>query len=339
MKIVDNRRATDREWNTIWGECDEATYFHSCEWADIWSRYTKDGNRPYNPDPRLIIFSDGKKALLPLSSIGPLNSPITSYISSPAGTFGGWISTDELDVEHAELLTQYFLEEYTSLTWLLNPYDTLSIKLAPANATPETTATLPLNEDFDVIFRRWSKGHKAAVTQARKHGVQISRATSVEQWKEYFEVYLSSIERWGDKVSSKYEWKLFEEMFNKSSDHIVLWIAQKDENLIAGALCFYAKNHVVYWHGAALEDYFKMRPVNLMIYEAIKDAHINGFKWFDFNPSGDHKGVKAFKKSFGTIDKDCPVVITRPYRPQRGVLNKILGKIVKIKHFFFGSRK
>ena len=38
-----------------------------------------------------------------------------------------------------------------------------------------------------------------------------------------------------------------------------LWLAELDGQIIAGALCFYAKQHVVYWHGAALTEHFRVR--------------------------------------------------------------------------------
>lgn len=84
----------------------------------------------------------------------------------------------------------------------------------------------------------------------------------------------------------------------------------------AGALGFYAKSHVVYWRGAAYSDYFELRPVNLLMYEAIKHACENGYSWFDFNPSGGHEGVKAFKKSFGptALRADIVSISSMSYR-------------------------
>jgi len=48
--------------------------------------------------------------------------------------------------------------------------------------------------------------------------------------------------------------------------------------------------------------------VNLLMYEVIKNACKQRYTWFDFNPSGGHEGVKAFKKSFGAKGMRSPVV-------------------------------
>ncbi|NEQ84270.1 MAG: GNAT family N-acetyltransferase, partial [Moorea sp. SIO2I5] len=75
--------------------------------------------------------------------------------------------------------------------------------------------------------------------------------------------------------------------------------------MISGALCFYAKKHVVYWHGSSLEKYLNLRPVNLVMYEIVKDSCEQGYSWFDFDTSGGLPGVIAFKKSFGAKPLDC----------------------------------
>jgi hypothetical protein len=48
--------------------------------------------------------------------------------------------------------------------------------------------------------------------------------------------------------------------------------------------------------------------VNLLLHDVIRDACERGFRWFDFNPSGGHEGVAAFKRSFGAECRPAPVV-------------------------------
>jgi hypothetical protein len=72
--------------------------------------------------------------------------------------------------------------------------------------------------------------------------------------------------------------------------------------------------------------YFSSRLVNLLFYEIIKDTCQNGYKWFDFNPSGDHQGVKAFKKNFGTTALSCPLLCARP---PKNSLDKAIGRLAR----------
>ena len=321
------RPATDPEWDEIWQGCEYATYFHSREWAMLWAYYTKGGLRP---EPRIVTFSDGNRALLPFSFhltvhgegpgrrrspliSGPLDGYEKTYVSSPAGTYGGWLSDGPLTEAHAGLLLGHIKDNFGRLTMRLNPFSCLSMG-AGFEAEYDETHAIKLSEGFEAIIGRWTKGHRSAVGKARREGVAVRVAEGLDDWQSYFSIYRSSINRWGWRASSSYGWGLFSEMYKLSSSNIKLWLAFKDGKAIAGAIMFYTKRHVAYWHGAALDEFFPLRPVNLMISDAILDACKGGYSWFDFNPSGGHEGVKAFKRSFGAKALPCPVIIKEPGR-------------------------
>ena len=306
IKIKKIRAATTSEWDYIWENCDYATYFHSREWAEIWNIYTKGWLQPV---PKLLLFSDGKKALLPLSCSQSLKGLIKNYVSSPAGTYGGWISADAIAVHHAILITDFLTKRLGKLFWRANPYCSFGVEeYFKGDYTRDETHAINIENGFDAIYKKWTKGHSSATRKARKAGVFIKAASTPEEWQAYYNIYEDSLQRWGDKASSKYNYEIFNEMFHRNSSNIKLWLSIYKERIIAGALCFYARTHVVYWHGAALSEYFHLRPVNLLMFEVIKASCDRKHVWFDFNPSGGHEGVKAFKKGFGAEALFCPTV-------------------------------
>jgi CelD/BcsL family acetyltransferase involved in cellulose biosynthesis len=305
--VVEIQEAAPSDWDNAWRDCEYATYFHSREWAQIWSAYTGGA---MHPAAKVVRFSDQRRALLPFSSAKRHKGLVRDYVSSPGGTFGGWLAGDDFTHDHARALSKLLTVRW-NLVWRLNPYDALALQTYPGNGAPDETHALALAEGFEAIQKAWSREHAATarnIRKAQREGVQIQMATRPEHWREYYEVYEESLRRWADKASSHYDWKLFEEMLHRRSSQIKLWTAVYDDRVVAGALCFYGTRHVVYWHGAALEQYFHVRPVNLLICEVIRDACAAGFRWFDFNPSGGHEGVKAFKRSFGAVALPCPVI-------------------------------
>ena len=316
--------ANAQTWDDIWANCEYSTYFHSREWAEIWKDYT---NEKLRPEPVLITFSDNKTALIPLSKKILLNGLLTKYISSPAGTFGGWISKDDLSSEHINLLLNIMLKK-KDIFWRINPYDK---ELAKHNIVPvksDKTQVINLQTGFDHIVRKWSKGHRSAIKQAKRYGVTITKVQKQADWDEYFKIYQKSLKRWGTRATSHYKRTLFQYMSERNSPHISLFLAKYRNESIAGALCFYAKNHVVYWHGAALSEHFQLRPANLILYEAIRDACNKNLLWFDFNPSGGHKGVENFKKNFGTMSFECNIfekmnIIITILKPMRDLYENI----------------
>jgi len=300
--------ASDHDWDETWLGCDYATYFHSREWARIWNLYTEG---LMQPEPLMVYFSDGKCALLPLTVQYFVKGRVKKVISSPGGTFGGWISRDVLVHGHRVLLVRWLLRNSASLDWLVNPYEPGVGDIRFPAKRVEDTQVLDLDKGYEAYLEEITRHHSATQRKGRKAqkaGVLTREAVDIKDWQEYFQVYQDSLRRWGDTVSAEYEWSFFHDLFSLHSRYVKLWLSTFQEKIIAGALCFYAGRHVVYWHGAALEEYLNLRPVNLLFLDIIKDTCDKGYRWFDFNPSGKHEGVRRFKKTFGCIDKYCPVV-------------------------------
>jgi Acetyltransferase (GNAT) domain len=319
LRIEEIRPASAEEWDAIWAACDYATYFHSREWAEIWQGCS--GGR-IRPRPRLLTFSDGTSALVPLSVEGGRRPRARSrQLSSPAGTYGGWLSADRLDKRHAGLLAHHLLG-LADLVWRVNPFDEVGAQTASGAGGADHTRVLRLDVGFGALLSGWTKGHRSAARKALREGVSISLATSLGEWRRYFEVYRGALERWGDRASSSYGWEIFEGIRARSSPHVRLWLARHADEILAGALVLSAKEHVVYWHGASLPDADRLRPVHLLLHEVLRVACDEGYAVFDFNPSGGHAGVDAFKKGFGATALAAPVVRTsrRSLRAQLGAL-------------------
>ena len=336
LKINSIRPASDDEWDAVWEDCEYATYFHSREWADIWNVYS-NGN--ISTFPQFITFSDGRECLLPISIQRRFLGFLMVGLSSPAGTFGGWISKDKLLAEHVELMANYVTKRFRAVNWRVNPYDPNMPLSIDKSARDDCTYSLDLNLGFDAISGDWSKGRGSMarkIRKAAKAGVSVRFANKLEDWQSYYQVYEQSLRRWGDEASSSYKWALFNDLFQRHSQDIALWAAVRDGKIICGAICFYSKKHVVYWHGAALQEHFNLRPVNLLMSEIIRNACEREYRWFDFNPSGGHEGVTSFKKSFGAKPLPSPSVVVLP-RLTKTVMKaqgKANGALKKIKKFY-----
>ena len=267
-RISHVRPATPSEWDEAWQHCEYATYFHSREWADIWQVYSKGRLRSR---PRSHLDSETeRRASFPCRCAKTHKNLIRTYVSSPAGTFGGWISRERLSPAHARLLAAYLLHRCGTYTGESIPDDELLRGVDVGTHEQDCTHALDLSAGFDTLAAEWASDHAAAmrnVRRARDAGVSIRRATSIEEWRRYYQVYEASLRRWGDRAHQRYKSELFLDMARRHSSHVRLWLAVYRGVIVAGALCLYAKRHVAYWHGAALEEYFEFRPVNLLMFE------------------------------------------------------------------------
>jgi hypothetical protein len=303
-------RPSDEEWADIWRHCEHATYFHSPEWAGLWASYTAQRTRPA---PKLITFSDGRRALIPLSYETRLGGLLSRYVSSSEGTFGGWLSKDPLGLEHALLLLDFLTRRQgQNLVWRMNPYDELAFqagRIRDIECRADETHVLDLRIGMDALFKRFKSRYRSDIRKALdKGGFSVAPATTLEDWRAYYRIYQDSRERWGQSEADGYSWPLFEGLFELRSPHVKLWLARVGGEIVSGNVCFYAKQHVVYWHGSTLKDHLSSNVAKLLMYEAIKDAVGSGHVWFDFNPSAGLSGVKFFKEGFNALPMPAPVV-------------------------------
>ncbi len=296
LSIIKSRTATPEEWDAALASCPHATFFHSREWAEIWQKYDGLVSRA-----RMVTFSDQNELVLPCSFSTSMKGLMKRVEMSPRCTFGGALYQEKITVEHLKLLVEQ-VRKFDSFVWRQNPYERLIVNVWPEEAQIDDTYAIDLRHGFKEIEKTWANGKGAIarkIRKARREGVSVREAISEGDWVEYYKAYEDSLRRWGKESTSRYEWKLFQILLEKKSPRIKLWLAEKNGELTSGALCFYQNGHAVYWHGAAYNRFFSLRPVNILMSEVIKDACERGFLWFDFNPSGGHKSVKRFKKSFG----------------------------------------
>jgi hypothetical protein len=305
LSIVKIQPASPALWDQIWEKCDYATYYHSREWAETWLKYF--ANSAMVADPKLVTFSDGKTALLPLVRQRVYWGLYSVYSCCIELGYGGWLSEAELEPEHANLLSRFLLKNLTNLNWRLNPYDPLTQTLEVGETCPDETYVIHLVNDFDQCFAKQSSSFRK-VRKAEKAGVQITIANTLAEWQEYYQVYRQSLQRWGEKTISEHGWELFQALFERQSPYIRLWLAKVEGKIVSGAVCLYSKQTVAYWHGASLEEYFHLRPVNLLMYTIMRQARDSGKIWFDFGSSGGLESVANFKKSFGATSLSCPVI-------------------------------
>jgi CelD/BcsL family acetyltransferase involved in cellulose biosynthesis len=254
-----------------------------------------------------VTFAGGESAVLPLSLRSSDDGPL--LVSSPAGTYGGWISADLLEPGHWAAMTRYMSAELGSLYWQTNPLDPSLRVVSLPSTSPNETHVIDLAQEWEAIHDRWSSSCRRAERKAQSSGILVREAATEEDWREYYAVYEDSLRRWGERARFRLQWGFFELLHSLQSTNLRLWLATTGEGRVAaGAVMCCAGVHAVYWHGAALESLLPQRPMNLLFSAIIRETRKAGYRWFDFNPSAGMAGVRRFKEGFGARALDCPIV-------------------------------
>jgi len=307
MKVLKNTNFD--EWQEIANKCEYATFFHT----PIWSRIFTQTYKNIHIVTKKFLFDDETKVMFPLVLTKNAKGLFNVYISNVGGVYGGWISDKNLSEQQNDEIVKWINKYLKNFEWRINPFDKNLHLPSMLNIHQDFTQYLDLRRGFDSIYKSWTRGHAWGARKASKEGVIVREAKDWKDWKNYFVIYQDSIRRWGDKVSCTYPLSLFKEFFKSHSPSIKLLLAYFGDYPIAGILCFYHNHHVAIWHSAALEKYFPKHPCNILHYKSIKDACEKGYWWYDFNPSGGHKGVVIFKKRFGAKKLKSDIIYKRSF--------------------------
>jgi hypothetical protein len=291
------------EWDEMWQMCESATYYHSREWAEIWESYTNGSIRPY---AMTITFSDNIKVILPVMRRNYYGGIISRYaITGPPfiSKYGNWLHKDRLSNNHIELLSRFIINRFKNLTWQLNPFDCNSKDIAVNSVYtkryPEITYSINLSKGEEAIFGKFKTSCKNHIKQGINNNLIVSEETSLKHWKQYYEIYLDTVKRWGKKVPYVLSWKLFEILFNKKSPYIKLWLVWLGSTPVAGCVNFYSNRKIMAWHMTSVTEYRNLRPVHLLEYSMILDGICNNYSWYDMGTDAGIKGLADFKRSFG----------------------------------------
>ncbi len=308
MTFMKIKYATNDLWQRFVDIDTKATFFQTPLWHNLSANYQSTTTKAF-----LLNFSNGQEGIFP-STIRKKTKGLTNhYGGSPFGTYSGIISEQPLE-DNAILEWIDYLRSLSSVHLRMSPFEVISdMKTLDKDLIKDYSQLINLEKGFDAIFKTWTKGHSSAAKKAFREGVQVSKTTNKEDWDSYYLAYEDSLKRWGNSASNSYSKKLFNLLQEMPSSKVTLWKATYENELIYGCLCFYHHKHIVYWHGAGFEDYFKLRAVHALQYTIIKDGCEKGYQWYDFNPSGGHEGVMKFKKGFGTEILQSPLLIKESF--------------------------
>ena len=290
----------DETWFGVAKRCPYATLFHT----PLWRRLAVEGAGGCRDASFALTLPSGVRAVFPLQELLPRHGRGRYLTSTYPYGYGGPIADGTLSVGDLRALYGHAHAATTSVTG--NPYASEPPVLRGWSRHDVATQVLDLTDGYEELRRRFSKGHRAAITQAARKGVTTRVASSLDDYRSYYGVYEDSLRRWGDAASPRYPWSLFETGWRLAEEHpdsIRLWLAEHDGEVVAGAWLLEWHDHVMYWHAAALERAFEVRPANLLLANAIEDACDRGRRWFDFGSSGGHEGPEAFKRRFGATER------------------------------------
>ena len=313
---------SSHEWEKIILKSDNAHFFHSPTWAKIMEK-------TYNLSAATRLYHiNGKEILIPMMEQHEYG--LKTFASMPGNTDqGGLFSESDITTDDFKSIANDIVGgRNVSLHIALSPF----MKLSLDGSSPIKDEWKVKDEwnyvhmlklegrDFEQIWKNYNGKTRNSIRKAIKSGVETRDATSLDDFKTFYEIFSGASQRWGFETP-EVPFKLLKNLYKCAFDNIKLSLAIKDEKIIAGLLSFPFSNTFYLFVGSFLPEYGTLNPSRLLYNNLIEQACQEGYKYFSFGPTGNLKHIKKVKEGFGA--EKVEINRYRVYSNLGKILNKI----------------
>ena len=233
------------------------------------------------------------------------------------GSNGGMIVEDD---ENQNTTRKLLLNEFNNLisskkcvayTVISNPLDASGDNWLreniPHNLVDERVGQIthfPSNSNINIeldLLNLFEDPRPRNIRKAQKEGVKVYVSNTKEELNFLYKTHYDNITAINGIAKDKRFFDLLSEKF--TDDEYKIYIAEYNGEKIAALLIFFYNKTVEYFTPAVVEKYRNLQPTVLIIYQAMLDAVVNGYKNWNWGGTWlSQGGVYDFKKKWGTKD-------------------------------------
>lgn len=163
---------------------------------------------------------------------------------------------------------------------------------------------LPCNNDDykNSIFEMIHGSARRNIRKAIKSGISVCVDHSESSLDFLYKTHRENMKKINGIAKKKEFFEIFPKIFQKNQDYNI-YVAYKEGKMIAALLVLYYNRTVEYFTPVILEENRTDQPLSLIIYRAMCDSVLKGFKYWNWGGTWiTQDGVYAFKKKWGSVD-------------------------------------
>jgi CelD/BcsL family acetyltransferase involved in cellulose biosynthesis len=142
-----------------------------------------------------------------------------------------------------------------------------------------------------------------AVNKALKESVRLREATTEQDVRAWYPLYLATMRR---HIVPPRSIRMFLAMLEhmRPVGTMRLYLAERDDRVIAGSVFLALGETLFYAFNGVRADMLGLRPNDLLQWQALRDACAEGRRWYDLGEVVEqHEGLAAFKRKWGTEER------------------------------------
>ena len=299
MRVVPLDQALEPAWTAFLEQCRdvEAGIYHTLEWRDLTCEV-------FGHEARYLVALANERVvgILPLFLVRGFFG--RQLVSLPLRDRGGPLAVSD---ESRDALLQEAVRLFHALKC-----DTLELKtLEPIPGLAATDHGFQLERYWkntlvslpDDPAALWKRLHKKsvrwAIGKSQRDGVTARWGESHADYAAFYEMFLQTRRR---LAVPPYGLDLFESIRTRlqSNGMAKPILGEHEGTAVSGMILFYFKDRVIEAYAASDDKALHLRPNNLILWEALRDACVRGYRVYDFGgTSPTNTGLLQFKLRWG----------------------------------------
>ena len=283
------------DWDSLVATHVQSSFFEGAAWAQVL-------NETYGHRPNYFCeISDGRlHRLLPCMEV---SSAVTGRrgVSLPFSDFCGPLSEDGSVKPLFEAAMEYGRERKWRYLECRNHCDDWSSERAASLTFHGHVIELECGEDE--LFKRLDGAVRRGIRKAESEGLRVDFSTSPEAVSEYFTLHCLTRRRHGLPPQP---FRFFRNIarYTLARGHGFVATARLGQKPLAASLFFHSGSEAIYKFGASDYAFQKMRPNNLVMWEAIKRCAASGLARLHLGRTSlGNEGLRQFKLGFGAREE------------------------------------
>ncbi|MBN2884698.1 peptidoglycan bridge formation glycyltransferase FemA/FemB family protein [Patescibacteria group bacterium] len=198
---------------------------------------------------------------------------------------------------------------------------------------PEKSLFLNLNLSEEELLKAMHHKTRYNIRLAKKRGVEIVLG-KIEDLKLFWKLLQSTTARDGFRGHSLSHYR---NLLEQGAPNIELWLAKKEDKVLAAGIFSFYQGRSVYLHGASANFGRQYMAPYLLQWQMIRRARENDCRFYDFYGIDEKKwpGVTRFKLGFGGEERNYPGTYLIIIKPFAYYLYKVLSSIKHHLRLFF----
>lgn len=168
-------------------------------------------------------------------------------------------------------------------------------------------------DDEARVWKRIDRGHRESIGKAKRRGVTIEAATTLDDFRQFYDVYLRVFHAFGTPpYGANYFPCLWRRLYESRAARLVL--AYLDNRCVGGLLLFGSGSSLISKFSVCLPEAKSSRAPAALQWRSIQEGLENGYRWLNLGASAPgQQGIVRFKERWGAMTKPA-VVYSLPVR-------------------------